>query len=329
MKLSEGIEEYVTWKRSSGFGFEASELLFRAFLAGVGNLPLAEITTQTVKHYLDSQPSRTFAWRAKYRLLMHFFDFWAIRGIVAPLTMPPERPGVKRTFVPHIYSREQIRLLLKYTSKVRPRYKESLSPQTLRTIILFLYATGASVGESFALECRDIDVKRGLVTIHNRFRQQRTIPICRDLNFALQKYERWKAKHRVVCQSFFVKNDGTAVLGRAARDPFRMICRQVCIRRTDGSDPTLQDFRPTFAVHRIASWIRSDVDLNKMLPALAVYMGYANLCATEKYLPMTPERFRKDLNKLSLIHRKGRWGKNKSLMAFLETLAHRPTLVED
>jgi hypothetical protein len=57
-----------------------------------------------------------------------------------------------------------------------------------------------------------------------------------------------------------------------------------------------------------------------MLPALAVYMGQVGLGATEKYLLLTPEHYRKQLNMLSPMRGKRRWRDDKELMAFLNTL---------
>ena len=85
----------------------------------------------------------------------------------------------------------------------------------------------------------------------------------------------------------------------------------------------MQDFRPTFAVHRITCWMRTRANLNRLLPALAVYMGHANLHTTQKYLFMTPERFRKQLNKLSPRGRHGHWRDDKDVMTFLTSLLHR------
>jgi integrase/recombinase XerD len=57
-----------------------------------------------------------------------------------------------------------------------------------------------------------------------------------------------------------------------------------------------------------------------MLPPLAAYMGQMGLGATERYLLMTPERFRKELNRLSPTRPKGRWRNNKVVMEFLASL---------
>jgi integrase/recombinase XerD len=78
--------------------------------------------------------------------------------------------------------------------------------------------------------------------------------------------------------------------------------------------------RQTFAVHRITSWIRDGADLNRMLPALAAYMGQVGLGSTERYLLLTPERFRKHLDKLRSPRCAGNWRDDERLMSFLAGL---------
>jgi len=124
------------------------------------------------------------------------------------------------------------------------------------------------------------------------------------------------------CDRLFIKNDGYALVATSLIINFRKLRKIACITRCDGSknEPTMQDLRPTFAVHRITSWIRNGADLNRMLPALAVYMGHSGLGSTQKYLLMTPERFRRELNKLRPTRGKKRWREDKVLMTFLAGL---------
>jgi hypothetical protein len=82
----------------------------------------------------------------------------------------------------------------------------------------------------------------------------------------------------------------------------------------------MDDLRITFAVHRITSWIRNGANLNRMLPALAAYMGQVGLGATDRYLLLTPERYRKQLDILSPMRGKKHWRDDKELMAFVRTL---------
>jgi len=60
--------------------------------------------------------------------------------------------------------------------------------------------------------------------------------------------------------------------------------------------------------------------MNRMLPALAAYMGQVGLGSAERYLSLTPERFRRELAKLSPQRRKKRWRNDPALMKFLAKL---------
>jgi len=75
-----------------------------------------------------------------------------------------------------------------------------------------------------------------------------------------------------------------------------------CVRR-DGSNsrPRLDDFRATFAVQCISEWIKRWENLGRMLPALAAYMGMIDLTGDRAYLALSPERFSKELEKLSAV----------------------------
>lgn len=57
-----------------------------------------------------------------------------------------------------------------------------------------------------------------------------------------------------------------------------------------------------------------------MLPALSAYMGLAGLDSAERYLPLAPERFRKELDVLSPNKRRMPWKKAPDLMRFLTAL---------
>ena len=103
---------------------------------------------------------------------------------------------------------------------------------------------------------------------------------------------------------------------------FRRLRKLAGVTRRDGvaSSPRLHDLRHTFAVHRIDGWIKHGADLNRMLPALSVYMGRFGLGSSDRYLTLAPERFRAQLNKLSPQRGKRKWRDNPSLIKFLAEL---------
>jgi integrase/recombinase XerD len=91
-------------------------------------------------------------------------------------------------------------------------------------------------------------------------------------------------------------------------------------KRSDGRGARPQDLRFSFAVHRISQCIRRAEDLNRLLPALSAYMGYASLTKSEQFLAYAPDRFRGDLRKLSPAKGSRHWRDNVSLMDVLRRL---------
>jgi integrase/recombinase XerD len=123
-------------------------------------------------------------------------------------------------------------------------------------------------------------------------------------------------------KNFFANKDGTAIKARILGASFERLRKVSGIARHDGAcyQPRLHDLRHTFAVHRLTAWFKQGADLNRMLPALSAYLGQVGLGSAERYLSMTPERFRKQLVKLSPQRRKRRWRDNPALMKFLAEL---------
>ena len=70
MKLSEGIEAYVTQKRASGLLVDHGERCFREFYRRVGDVPLSQLTTRDVLNFLDEPLTSTVTWRGKHQLLV-------------------------------------------------------------------------------------------------------------------------------------------------------------------------------------------------------------------------------------------------------------------
>jgi integrase len=168
-----------------------------------------------------------------------------------------------------------------------------------------------------------VDLKSGLLTIHGgRFNRVRRIPIGPDLHKIMQRYAELTARKKFEGPTFFVTRDGRAVNVVTLSKSFQRLRRTAGTSRRNGAryQPRLHDLRHTFAVHRLTAWFNQGADLNRMLPALAAYMGQVGLGSTERYLSMTPERFRKQLVKLSPQRRKRRWRDNAALMKFLAEL---------
>lgn len=322
MKLVDGIKEYIGRKRSMGITFSRAETSLMAFSRSVGDVDLRRVDTSLVMEYLSHLCIGTVTWRQKYYLLLRFCEFWFSRGEMPELLFPPPKLPIEQVFVPHIFSRTELRLLFRATRTVQSRHSR-IAPQTLRTFFLFLYGTGALVGEVLRLQCQDIDLAAGLIVIgYPSPSRSRRIPIGNDLCNILETYMAWRSKEGYTHPCLFIANDDSPLNQDRLKCNFNRIRRVAVLVPNYGSTypPRMNDLKFTFAVHRITSWIRDGIDLNLMLPALAAYMGQVGLGATERYLAMTPERFQAQLKKLSPTRRRGQWNRNRPLMKFLAEL---------
>ena len=121
----------------------------------------------------------------------------------------------------------------------------------------------------------------------------RRIPIGPDLHKVLQRHVQAIARKKIENQTFFATRNGKALNIVTLGKSFQRLRRLAGISRQYGADrqPRMHDLRHTIAVHRLTAWFSQGADLNRMLPALAAYMGQVGLDSTERYLSMTPERF--------------------------------------
>ena len=121
MTLSTAVNAYVQHKRSSGVQFIHGIRVLTLFCGRVGDVPLERITARRVLAFLNAPSKSTRAWRVEYSLLNYFFEYWNLRGQMPFLLLPSPRPREKRTFVPFIYTRFQIRSLLNATKICQKR----------------------------------------------------------------------------------------------------------------------------------------------------------------------------------------------------------------
>jgi site-specific recombinase XerD len=324
MKLRDGVQVYIDGKRIGGAAYAKGIQTLSAFCKHTGNMELSSITEHRVASFLDGPRTSAVTWQQKYNLLRNFFFFWVAREALHAAPMPPPRPPVTSTFVPYIYSRSQIRRLL---GKVRAAQKPEacqIDAPTLRTFLLFLYGTGVLIGEACSLRREDVNLKkRRMIIRSNRFNRSREVPIGPDLHRVLRRYHIINYRNgETRAPQFFLNKEGNALNERTLVGTFQRLRRIAGVARHDGAiyQPRLHDFRHTFAVHRLSSWIKHGADLNGMIPALSAYIGQVGLGSTYRYLSLTPERFRTQLDKLSPRRGKRRWRDNPALMKFLTEL---------
>lgn len=294
MNINDLVTHYVTFRRTLGERCRTTEFILRAFCRAVGlRTQVNKIRLKGVVAFLAGTGPITRAWHARYFALKGFFRFAVSRGHLDKAPLPTEVPKLSPTFVPHIYSRAEIRRLLDAIPSYRP-FPSRMEAPTLRAILLVLYGAGLRRGEVLNLSVDDVDLPNALLTIRNtKFFKSRLVPISSDLTKVLSDYARWRAATHPSAGSgtFFVNTRGEPVHRCTLDNAFKRLREYAGVRRSDGGryQPRLHDLRHAFAVHRLTAWYRQGADVQRLVHHLSVYLGHAHLVDTQVYLTMTPE----------------------------------------
>jgi len=302
MKLSKAVDIYVKRKREQGLDYGYTATILDRFVRHVGTKPLNRITeTDTSSFIGHRKTSSVHTWLSKYRQIGAFLEYWRLRGQIKTLPLPPRRRTIPRTFLPYIYTRAELRRILRGAVLARSyRTPSQIDSLTLRTFLQLLYGTGILVNEALALRRNDVNLQRDLLTLH-RVGKSRRIPIGRGIHNVLSDFLHSPIRRRQRAASLFLDVSGEPIEYKALWYEFRKMCRSAGVARRDGRyQPRICDLRFTFVVHRLTSWYKERVDVDRMLIPLSDYLGESSLCAMDRYLSLTPERFRKQLRKLRL-----------------------------
>jgi integrase/recombinase XerD len=325
MILSEAIERYLRAKRVNGLAYETEAFILSAFRRYVEDALIGEVTPKQVIDFLNIRRCSNGRWMTKHSCLRMFFEFWTDRGHISALPMPhPKRADSGRVAAPFIYTRTEVQRLIQAAHANQTNGLCAMSETTFRTVLLTLYGTGARTGEILWLRRDDLDLKRNLVFLRgDRKILPRRVPLNKDVREELSNYlHSEERRSEPSCPSVFVSYRGEPLRARSVQGAFARLRTRAGVLRFDADmrRPRMSDLRPTFAVHRIASWIKEGADLNRMLPALSAYMGFSGLCSIQRFMQMTPERFKRELDELSPYKSRKHWRDNPELMRFLASL---------
>jgi integrase len=231
--------------------------------------------------------------RARYQILRRFCRFLAKRR---PQTFIPGeslRPNRRSAPPPHIYSREEIRLLLDGALSLRDsslRHHCPIRSRTMHAIILLLATAGLRISEALHLTIKDVDLDGGVLSIRqSKFHKSRLVPLSKGTTDVMRNYRQLRDAVAPIGpdEAFFVSGQRKAYSIECVEQMFRGIAVKAGLRGPTGRGPHLHDLRATFAVTRLLQWYRDGDNVLNRLPLLSTYLGHARVSHTEVYLPIT------------------------------------------
>lgn len=200
------------------------------------------------------------------------------------------------TFVPYIFSTDEISRLLQAADQIPARRNAPLREIVLPAVYRLLYCCGFRVNELLCLKKADIDLASGVISVKNgKGGKDRLVPVHDDLVWYMREYCEKLPKDT---QWLFPSARGHYASSTIYAN-FRELLAACSIPHT-GHGPRVHDLRHTFSVHTLERQLAAGYDPMDILPRLAAYLGHKSYRETCWYLHLTISAFPQLSEKLDM-----------------------------
>ncbi len=251
------------------------------------------LTKEIVLGWCSKQPheaqANQCARASVIRQFANYLDLIGQNAYILPKGYYPKEPQ----YVPYIFSLEELIRFFTQTDKCHysPEYphRHLLMPVFFRMI----YLCGLRVSEARLLKVGDVDLTRGVLSIHHSKKDNsRLVPMSDSL---LQRCLKYSAKVHAFGTPedyYFPALGGKPMTITNVYKNFRRFLWLAGIsHRGRGIGPRIYDFRHVYAVHCLRKWSLQGMDLAVYLPILSAYMGHDSFQDTAYYLRLTADIF--------------------------------------
>ncbi len=290
----DSAQKYLSYRRSLGYAMhiEGAELCrFARYLDSLDYQ--GPLTTDIAVHWAQLPQHCQRLYHARRLDIIRRFARYLQQEVPATEIPPPKLlgPSYRRRPTPHIYSVEEISLLLDATRTLTP--KEGLRPHTYETLFGLLAVTGMRISEALALQQVDFQAESSMLTVREgKYHNSRLLPlhpttIQKMMAYVTHRNQRFPLPST---PAFFLTEKGTSLKYHKVLMTFLKLTDQLGWR-TDSElqGPRIHDLRHTFAVQKILEWHRGGEDVNQMISRLSMYLGHVKVADTYWYLTAVPE----------------------------------------
>jgi integrase len=294
--LREALAHYLEVRRALGSTLVEPGSTLTQFVAFLEREGATHITTALALQWaMTPQGVQRATWARRLSMVRRFATWLQAQDLTTEVPPYGALPGRRRRRRPHIFTDDEVRRLMAEAGRARSR--TGLRPLTYTTLIGLLAATGLRPGEALALDTGDVDLDAGLLMIRqSKFGKSRVVPVDDSTREALRQYvvQRTARCPRPQSPAFLLSEHGRRLRGNATRRMFAVVSCAIGLRpslerRRCGRGPRLQDLRHTFATRRLVEWYRAGVDVARVLPTLATYLGHVGISLTYWYIEAMPE----------------------------------------
>lgn len=301
-RLNQELDAYLAIREAVGLSNKAQHRLLQNFLSYAEHAGVTDgspIRAAIAMAWAWDDAPATCGVKGRAARLMVVRGFLTFLASVVPGTeVPASRlvAGATRR-QPYIFSDDELAGLI--SAAASPNLYNPFGPVVLSTLLGLLGSTGLRIGEAVRLTMSDVrlgDKFPNLQILQTKFQKSRIVPIHPTVAIALDSYLERRRKHSRDGWSdrVFVNRRGGPLIVHTIGRQFAKLARSqgIAPASEQGLGPCLTSFRHTFAVRRLREWHKAGLDVQSLLPALAVYLGHVGPESTYWYLSATPDLLR-------------------------------------
>jgi integrase len=301
------IKQFIEMKRTLGFKYNRGAVILAQIDSLAGER--VEISSGITKEFAEK-------WGKKRTNESDYYQYQRI-GFLTQLSsyildlgiqsyIPKLPPFPQSTFIPYIYSQQEIEALFKASDELKlSNVQMDSCIFCMPALIRLLYSTGLRIGEALAMKMEDVNLDENYLRVRDsKNGKERIIPISDSLASVCKEYVRYLDQLPLGKRKsgyFFVKLDGSKC-GPSVWSWFKKCLNKAAIPyvgRWHG--PRIHDLRHTFAVTSLANMAESGIDLYASLPILSNYLGHQSLKATDHYVRLTANMYPQLIKDLDMI----------------------------
>jgi len=288
------IEELIQEKQATGYLYEASAKKLKCFDSFCRKYyPNEKILTKKIAMYWAERRNNEKINNIHRRItpvrqLAKYINSIGIEAYVIPWSIL----GKTTRYMPHIFTGNELSAFFLQTERCKPCRQSPARHLVIPTVFRVIYCCGLRSSEARLLKVNQVDLETGALTIRNsKGNKDRIVMLSEDVCKLCCIYHKKVDKIFPNRTWFFPNHNGEHYSVSSFIRIFHSFFKKAQIASTSGNTPCVHALRHAFALNRLNLWVREGKDLNAYLPYLSMYLGHADLSATDYYLHLVPDFF--------------------------------------
>ena len=289
-RLGPHLKAFIAQKRSVGYPYQTSAKILYHFddMVFENFHDIDSLTKEIVYKWIHYKPNEhPNGLLRRITPIRQFGKYLHAIGHVAYIP-PGNIPNKQIQYEAHIYTAKELKAFF-HAIDCCPF--SPFSPTRCYVIpVLFrlLYCCGLRSSEARLLHITDVNLTNGQITIReSKGWKSRILFMSPDLLEVCREYNQYMEKNLPMRQAFFPNMNGKFYSKSTIGHWFHEFWDNLPeAQSVTGNSPRVHDFRHTYAVHRLNSWIKENKDVAGLYPYLSEYMGHSHFTETDYYLTL-------------------------------------------